>query len=345
MYTSIQFLRAVAALGVVLFHGFFLLQPFVPIDSWLVGFIHRGYVGVDVFFVISGFVATLSVEKYLKSGRSGLGFLINRALRIYLGYWPFYFLALVLAIATNSAARMDWDLVKSFFLWFLIGRDQGKILVLYVSWSLAYELIFYLFVASVMFHLGRKMMVIFAAVISLLLFCFSFFPGAKGDSAFVLISFFGEFLLGCLCYSLASTSHFSSVFKAILALFSISFGLYVGLSFDADIGPLRFFGFGSFSFGLVLFFVILEKGWGIVFNQFLVALGNASYTIYLCHTLIFEISQYFSANISLDYRWVVESSVWAMLVLLSIVSFSILYFRCVERPIYRGVTAFFRLQE
>ena len=246
---------------------------------------------MDVFFVISGFVATLSVEKYLKSGRSGLSFLLNRALRIYLGYWPFYFFALVLA------------------------------------------------------PLGRKKMVIFTGAVLLLLFCLLFFPGARGGSFFVLVSFFGEFLLGFICFAFASTNHFSSIFKAGLALFFIACGLCVGLSFDADIGPLRFFGFGLFSFGLVLFFVLLEKDWGVVFNQFLVALGSASYTIYLCHTLFFEVFKYFSARISIDYRWMVDLPVWAMLALLSIVCFSILYFRCVERPIYRGVSAFFRLQD
>ena len=68
---EIQLLRAIAVLAVVVYH----IQP-----SWLPG----GFVGVDVFFVISGYLITAHMLKEVEStGRLSLSqFWANRARRI-----------------------------------------------------------------------------------------------------------------------------------------------------------------------------------------------------------------------------------------------------------------------
>jgi exopolysaccharide production protein ExoZ len=90
MYKNIQFLRAAASILVVLFHGAPIVG-LVPGNHWVMGLIKHGYIGVDVFFVISGFVVSLTVDNALASGLSGFHYFAKRVSRIYVGYWPFYF--------------------------------------------------------------------------------------------------------------------------------------------------------------------------------------------------------------------------------------------------------------
>src|SRR3954463_9240577 len=79
---ALDLLRLVAVLGVVAFHYGFRGPtehgvPHVAIPE-LAGFGRYGFLGVSVFFVISGFVIAYSAE-----GRSGPGFAIARFARIY----------------------------------------------------------------------------------------------------------------------------------------------------------------------------------------------------------------------------------------------------------------------
>jgi len=72
-----------------------------------------GYMGVDIFFVISGFIMWYTTKKFEHGGvRYAASFLYNRLTRIYLGYWIFF--------------------VIVFIGYHYIGRDLSKI-DLYIS--------------------------------------------------------------------------------------------------------------------------------------------------------------------------------------------------------------------
>lgn len=65
---TIQYLRGIAALAVVLFHYRFTLNEFNQFDIKNLGNIlfSSGSFGVDLFFMISGFVITLSTKKIME---------------------------------------------------------------------------------------------------------------------------------------------------------------------------------------------------------------------------------------------------------------------------------------
>ena len=88
---NLDVLRALAALAVCFFH--FSRTGFSP-DSWVSGVFGFGYLGVDVFFVISGFIIPLSLAKASHGAGDSPGFLLRRFLRIY----PAYFCAGLLMI-------------------------------------------------------------------------------------------------------------------------------------------------------------------------------------------------------------------------------------------------------
>ena len=93
-------LRLLLALGVALFH--YQLQWTIN-DTAATGIISLGYVGVDIFFILSGFVLTHAYQHEVAQGRYSHGrFLIARLARIY----PMHLAALALVLAMVAGARL-----------------------------------------------------------------------------------------------------------------------------------------------------------------------------------------------------------------------------------------------
>jgi len=83
-YFLIQVLRAIAALMVVVFHTTTMLadRNALPVREWV-----NGASGVDIFFVISGFVMTVSSAPLRKSRHPARTFMARRIERIVPMYW------------------------------------------------------------------------------------------------------------------------------------------------------------------------------------------------------------------------------------------------------------------
>ena len=151
-FRGIQALRGFAAALVVVLHA--TGQPFGMEASkpwvWM-----RGHAGVDIFFVISGFVMAISATG---QGRPTAGeFLRRRILRIVPLYWIFtlVMLAKILAVKVHPGLGRDvvhlqtpigYVLASLFFIPY--RNSQGDIApVLAVGWTLSFEMLFYLLFA------------------------------------------------------------------------------------------------------------------------------------------------------------------------------------------------------
>lgn len=143
---NIQTLRAVAALMVVLFHasqaahGSVIFAPFGRF----------GAAGVDIFFVISGFVMTIAGDRVTPAR-----FLADRFQRIAPLYWLIT-AAMVGASAIGLAgATFTPQEIWTSFAFIPWAGANGVMPVLHVGWTLNYEIMFYgLFAASMLF--GRR---------------------------------------------------------------------------------------------------------------------------------------------------------------------------------------------
>jgi peptidoglycan/LPS O-acetylase OafA/YrhL len=149
-FLAIDSLRGVAALAVVFFHVQGALdrapQPWMPI---LVGRLFRaGYFGVDIFFVLSGFVIAYSVREGSWT-LSYLGrFALKRSLRLDPPYWTAIAFELALVLAglalfpslRTSVPSVAQILAHLFYLQDILG--YGDIVVIF--WTLCYEFQFYL---------------------------------------------------------------------------------------------------------------------------------------------------------------------------------------------------------
>lgn len=139
-------LRALAILLVISFHSWYFLQFVMPTtesfmafsDSlpWILGFIRRGDLGVDIFFVLSGYLLSWQLfRKRLKTGHVDLKrFYAHRFFRIY----PLYMIALLLAAIDSGITLKVLGNLLAYNIW----TDASNIIIPW-TWSLSVELEFY----------------------------------------------------------------------------------------------------------------------------------------------------------------------------------------------------------
>lgn len=153
---SVQILRAAAAALVVIFHAFALWREGVGPggDTLFMGPWDRGYAGVDLFFVISGFIMVWVTQERAGRPREAAQFAYARVTRIFPLWWVFcagmgaYFWltygqpASPALVAPHEAYGV---FVRSMALW-----PQRLQPVLTVGWTLIYELAFYAIFAVLM---------------------------------------------------------------------------------------------------------------------------------------------------------------------------------------------------
>jgi peptidoglycan/LPS O-acetylase OafA/YrhL len=141
---SIQILRAIAALGVVYTHcatGGFNIK-------------NTGAWGVDIFFIISGFIIAYIVSKDTKN------FMIKRIFRVVPLYFIATFLVIIVAVIfpdlVHSTRISSERIIKSLF--FIPYKDEFKesVPILGQGWTLRFEMFFYLTMAICIFLVKNK---------------------------------------------------------------------------------------------------------------------------------------------------------------------------------------------
>jgi peptidoglycan/LPS O-acetylase OafA/YrhL len=350
---AIDGLRALAVIAVMLYHlGF----------SWIPG----GFLGVDLFFVISGYVITrLLLDSIEQSGGLDLrGFYLARARRLL----P----ALLFTVITTTIAIGIWapDTIKRFLTdipfaltgtmnWWLVACQQdyfesiGRAPLLQHTWSLAVEAQFYLLwpliLHFVLKRLGKSRIPIAALVIA----------GASGVALFLV----------SLSLDASNTSKVSHVY---FGTDTHSIGLFLGAALAVSWIPQNFTtnvskkaqdfidGIGVFGFiGIIATFLFIDEskptlykiafplaalfGASIIMSvvhpasrfapilqsPVLVWIGQRSYAIYLWHWIIFQVTRP-----SVD----LAGQMWALYALRILIVFALadISLRFVEQPIRRG---------
>jgi len=200
---EIDGLRALAVLPVILFHAGF---------SWFAG----GFVGVDIFFVISGYlIGYIIFEKHAAGTFSLLEFYENRARRILPALFVVIFCCVPMAWLWADAAQWDefsksltWVslFVSNHFFWGESGyfAESAELKPLLHTWSLAIEEQYYLvfpLIVMAFFRFGLNRLAGLLITLTLLSFAFClWFAGQDPDGSF----FFAparvwELLIGAIC--------------------------------------------------------------------------------------------------------------------------------------------------
>ena len=339
MYVNIQFLRFIAASMVVLFHATpVFLQDKENVFSQLIHL--TGFSGVDIFFVISGFIIWHTTES-IQGKIDTLNFIFKRFTRIFSGYWPFLIFAILLIIFFGKGDFSNKNIFGSIFLFPVPISER----ILPISWTLTYELYFYISFSFLLFlPLSQRKLIL---IVVFILICvinfigtlfFEFYSKAFFTTTplYLRIPFSPynlEFLGGALIAAFNSRSHHEN--KTILYLMFYICFLILGILYnqnfvDAEIDKgfyvvERVIFFGLSAIFILLFMLSLEQKNTVILTSLSIQLGGASYSIYLSHVLIIELlSRIYSTK-----------SVWLILMtFLSVTLYSLLHYKFIEKPIY-----------
>jgi len=330
MLNILQVLRGVAATFVAAFHGvphFEAMHGEGGLYSLVAGY---GYTGVDLFFVISGYVMALTTVDKERDLKNAMGFLQKRFFRIYLGYWPFFIFALLIALTFDSQKLSDIDLVASFF---LTSPDMFKV-ILPVSWSLTYELFFYGIVFLLFFfNLRRAHGVLLSVFLFVLAINMATTVSLHPASDFFFSPYILEFLSGYFLFLYFRTHRSRAVMIGLSCV--CVFGYALGFYLDAKHGFNRVYSFGVGAFGLIGLCVLYEKRNGFEPFAPLSWLGDASYVIYLCHLPFFSLFYWLGVRDWLVAQGVFVAEVGFALCLAWILVFSVAFHFAVEHRVYK----------
>ncbi len=142
-FVNIQALRGIAALIVVLFHLHTIESKYFSghVVPAILGIC--GTAGVDLFFVISGFVMmTVSSGRFGKAGGAS-NFLLRRAVRIYPIYWFYALIVLVVLVCNASVGECIRKATRRTSLRRLPFSPTRTVPLLIQAWTLTYEVFFY----------------------------------------------------------------------------------------------------------------------------------------------------------------------------------------------------------
>lgn len=283
---SIQLLRAIAAIVVVFGHA--QTEAFQANGAFSPTRFDFG-IGVDVFFIVSGFVMVISSAKLIGTAGAAGTFIRKRLWRVVPLYW-FYTCGMLLAIAifpsalNNAAASLP--MVISSFLFLPFPNANGEYLpVLALGWTLNYEMFFYALFAIALLRRNARWL----EVVWLLIMAAMILGAALPGTAF---GFWGnpiiaEFLIGVLLAKLWQHSpcqRSAAMFALCLLTAAV---LYVVLS---PIEGLRLVSHGIpsavFSVGLIFFLPLRLEQAGEGFAR---VVGDSSYSLYLSHPFVLAI--------------------------------------------------------
>jgi len=297
-------LRGLAAWVVVFYHSVVLLQIALPqLPRNLVIFIAQGYLAVDFFFVLSGFIIFINYHSNFRSDirHNALKFYWNRISRIY----PVHLVMLV-AYLLLTLAFLHFSSSKTIPSGYTVESFLQSLILIHAwtgdptwwnvpSWSISAEWFVYLFFPfiAILFHRfisGLSAHFILATAISIALYSAYFLKGydSLGTAAFsmALVRVFLEFLLGSVVGSLF-VNHRKFLSQSRAAVGAIVLLMCAALPF---IDAPNYAVIPFLCFAMVWFLSVdtspVSK---ILSNKLLVYLGEISYSTYMVHYFVYDL--------------------------------------------------------
>jgi peptidoglycan/LPS O-acetylase OafA/YrhL len=274
---TIQYLRAVAAALIVFQHA-------MGIPAFVYYTAHFGTVGVDLFFMISGFIMWMTTQG---QNRGPGPFWLARTIRVVPMYWLFTAAYVIVALVTpESFFQLKLDpvhIVKSFLFIPATHPNLGLAApVLTIGWTLNYEAFFYLFFGLCLL-IGdlRVRFIVIAAIFGILMILGMWLQPTGPILSSYLDPVMLEFLSGII---LAILSPYLARCGAVLgALLVIAGAVWIGVVYGYDMSLPRLVSHAIPSIMAVTGALMLEPWARAHQSRIGLLLGDASYSIYLIH--------------------------------------------------------------
>lgn len=274
-FTVLDSLRGIAALSVVLFHFTYGYDNGLNILSCDRFYFRYGYLGVQLFFMISGFVILMTLER-IKDSKS---FLVSRFSRLYPAYWSAIIITVLITILLGAPFQRGIytfnQVVINFTMlqyWFGVKDVDGA------YWTLAVEFCFYVWMWSIFKVKKLQYIHWFAFAWIMLSFVYYTFniPYAKYIKAVLILQHAPLFAAGIGFFMLSAGRRTSD--KYILILMSFVCELY--LLFKANTPVIPYIAITCFYF---IFYLFINRKLEFLSNKLLLFFGGISYSLYLIH--------------------------------------------------------------
>jgi len=307
---GIEVLRGSAAMSVMLFHCIGLLSW--DVSGTPLAIFRVGWIGVDLFFAISGYVITASSIRQKDRPDYGEYFWRARLARIL----PLYYVTSAVFLLAVSSAALDKDALFQLLTHLFLAHNffqSAAFSINGVTWSLSVELQFYVlafFIVPLTMRANRMMLIksylaLFGGVLAYRLVCWYWLTqtGAS-DGAFIHLfsqvpALVDSFALGGLIFML-NLPRLTRPQVVLLAF--LTFGLLMAIYFIYDANALRYWKslpmtalFRSLvaMFAGVALLLAMSIRTTFIWRPML-ELGKISYGIYLWHLIVLYLVQRYS---------------------------------------------------
>lgn len=289
---DIQILRGIAVSLVVLFH----LE--------IVGF-SSGFLGVDVFFVVSGFLMAILYNSEQKKD-----FFIKRAKRLLPSYFTVVFVTLLASVFLVLPSEQTQVVNQSIYSLFFANNigfwqqesyfSKSNFNPLLHLWSLGVEIQFYLIIPLLVWFFRKSIWFLIAALLCSLVMCFLITGISPKTSFFMMPLRLWEFLIGYIA-ALYFTNNGAPIYKNnIVSILSFACIILIPLLIRVDGNSLSWYiGHPGFFALIVCLATAAILALGLpsrlqenFISRGLVVLGKYSYSIYLVHFPIIVIYLY-----------------------------------------------------
>lgn len=281
-FSELDALRGIAALLVVFFH-YSIHRPETDL-----GFKY-GITGVELFFVISGFVITMSISRV----KRGVDFVINRASRLYPAYWAAATITFALLLFKSFATKhsfVDASVGQyianlTMFQYYLGFKDlDGS------YWSLIVEMIFYFCILLLLQSRQlKKINTLAVCLINFTVIAQAFFwnENTKALLEFApLLRYLPLFLAGINFYSICTEK------KNLVSHYAVIVFCFLGqlLLFENCTRAQEYLSLTEYAAALVIIFslfVLFVHGYlSFIVSRVTLFLGRISYPLYLTHQFL-----------------------------------------------------------
>jgi peptidoglycan/LPS O-acetylase OafA/YrhL len=343
---GIEAVRGVAAVLVVLFHAGDLLSG--PKDYGRVPFggsLAFGRAGVDVFFVLSGFIISF-IHASDVAGEPGTrrrrlaAFARKRLLRIYPSYWICSLILLAIMLISPTPDRREHDpafVLSSFFL--LPSMNEP---LLGPGWSLRHELLFYAIFGLAIANRSAgilAMAVWFTAIgANIVAILATGSPIAGGlVGSWLLSPLNAEFLagIGVTLILRRPVPYTAGLIAAGLLIFAgCAYAEVAWPNIPPNWPPLHL-GYAAATCLTLTGLVARERTTGLAVPRWLVRLGDASYALYLLHVIVIMIGVFALRHLRPIVTIPLDIA-YAALVLASVAA-ALIFTAAIERPLLNTI--------
>ncbi len=337
-YKTLDHWRGIAAIAVVYFHAFGSIRNIdtelhVSLRPWKI-VSDFGWLGVPIFFVISGYCVTASAYSVQQGNVRIIRFISDRLFRVFPTYWCACLLAIFVNILASPLNGVSWrhdipagskEILANVF---LLQPYFGTSLILEVSWSLVFEVAFYIVVTIglILYRSGASALSLGIMACSLAIFQLA----GPFTGLLYFTNFWSQFLLGASVFHCCWLRE-SQGWRALWPIFVVAIlALLPGItqpSFDL-LGTTVAVLFALLLFVIYPFDSALAS---LKAGRSLAWLGKISYSLYLTHCFLGL------RLVNLGGRWITNESFGQLPLRLSAVALSVafafIFFVMFEQPL------------